>query len=92
MLDSLIRTVVPLVVGVLLAQAAKIGFDLPEGAVTEVAAAVVTAAYYLAARLVERRSARAGRVLLGLGLARRTPVYRDPRGGAAPAGPAGGAS
>jgi len=36
MYDSVIRTVVPLVVAVLLGQAAQVGLDLPEGAVTEI--------------------------------------------------------
>lgn len=36
MYDSVIRTVVPVIVGVLLGQAARIGLDLPAGAVTEV--------------------------------------------------------
>lgn len=75
MYDSVIRTVVPLVVGVLLGQAARIGLDLPAGAVTEVVTVVVTGAYYAVARLVEQRWPALGRVLLSAGLARRTPVY-----------------
>jgi hypothetical protein len=75
MYDSVIRTVVPVIVGVLLGQAARIGLDLPAGAVTEVVTVVVTGAYYAVARLVEQRWPALGRVLLSAGLSRRVPVY-----------------
>lgn len=78
MLPSIIRTVVPLVVGLLLGWAAKVGLDLPEGAVTEIVTALITAAYYALARLVEQAWPGLGRVLLSLGLVRGAPVY--PRG------------
>lgn len=78
MLDSIIRTVVPVIVGVLLGQAARIGFDLPEGAVTEVATVVVTGVYYALGRLVEQWQPALGRVLLSLGLSRRVPAYIAP--------------
>lgn len=78
MYDSVIRTVVPVIVGVLLGQAARIGLDLPAGAVTEVVTVVVTGAYYAVARLVEQRWPALGRVLLSAGLARRAPVYVPP--------------
>ncbi|MFO7275215.1 MAG: hypothetical protein DIU55_010120 [Bacillota bacterium] len=78
MYDSIVRTVVPVIVGVLLGQAARIGLDLPAGAVTEVVTVVVTGAYYAVARLVEQRWPALGRVLLSAGLARRAPVYADP--------------
>lgn len=75
MYDSVIRTVVPVIVGVLLGQAARIGLDLPAGAVTEVVTVVVTGAYYAVARLVEQRWPALGRVLLSAGLSRRAPMY-----------------
>lgn len=78
MYDSVIRTVVPVIVGVLLGQAARIGLDLPAGAVTEVVTVVVTGAYYAVARLVEQRWPALGRVLLSAGLSRRTPMYVPP--------------
>lgn len=79
MLDSLIRTVVPVVVGVLLGQAAQVGLDLPEGAVTEVVTVVVTAGYYWVARKLERRYPAAGRWLLGLGIRVGQPRYIVPK-------------
>ena len=48
MLASIIRTAVPVIAGVLLGWAAKIGLDLPSGAVTEIVTAVLTTAYYAA--------------------------------------------
>lgn len=75
MLDSLIRTFVPVVVGVLLGQAARIGLNLPEGAVTEVVTVALTTGYYWAARALERRFPAAGRWLLGLGVPVGQPRY-----------------
>jgi hypothetical protein len=79
MLDSLIRTFVPVVVGVLLGQAARIGLDLPEGAVTEVVTVAVTTAYYWVARALERRWPAVGRWLLGAGVKVGQPRYVVPR-------------
>lgn len=76
MYDSVIRTVVPMVVAVLLGQAARVGLDLPEGAVTEVVTVAAGAAYYAAARWLEQRWPGLGRALLSAGLARGTdPQY-----------------
>jgi hypothetical protein len=77
MLDSVLRTMVPVIVGVLLGQAARIGLDLPEGVVTEVVTVVATAAYYAVARWVEQTRPGVGRVLLSLGLSGKQPVYRS---------------
>ena len=79
MLDSMIRTVVPLIVGVLLGQAARVGLDLPEGAVTEVVTVVVTTAYYGLARALERKWPAVGRWLLGAGVPVGQPRYTVPR-------------
>ncbi|MGI5233785.1 hypothetical protein [Actinoallomurus sp. CA-142502] len=79
MLDSITRTVVPLIVGHLLAWAAMIGLNLPGGAVTEIVAVILTTAYYALARWVEQRWPGLGRVLLSAGLARRqAPLYLPP--------------
>ena len=75
MLDSIIRTCVPVIAGVLLGWAAKIGLDLPSDAVTEIVTAVLTTAYYAAGRFIEQTWPRLGNGLLSLGLTRRAPVY-----------------
>lgn len=82
MLPSIIRTIVPLIVGAVVAAAARHGIDLPEDALAEVVTPVVTvaagAAYYAAVRFVETRlPGPAGRILLGLGVVRQQPVYTD---------------
>lgn len=51
---SIIRTVVPAIVGAILTAALKLGLDLDAGAVTSIVQVVVTAAYYAAARLLEQ--------------------------------------
>lgn len=76
MYDSVIRTLVPLIVGALIAQAARIGLDLPEAALTELVTVLVTAVYYVLARLVEEHRPRLGRALLSFGLSRKSPAYR----------------
>lgn len=68
MLASIIRTLVPVIVGVLLGWAAKVGFDLPAGAVTEVVTVALTTAYYAIARVLEQEWPQVGRFLLSLGL------------------------
>jgi hypothetical protein len=50
---SVVRTLVPVVVGSVLAALASVGFDLPEGLVTEVVATVIITLYYAAVRLLE---------------------------------------
>lgn len=76
-LSGLIRTVVPAVVGVLLGQAARVGLDLPSGAVTEIVTVVLIGAYWGVARWLELNvHGSFGRVLLALGLTKQTPTYR----------------
>lgn len=76
MLASLLRTVVPVIVGVVLVQVAKLGVDLDEGAATQVVTVLVTVVYYAAARLVEEHvDPRVGRFLLSFGLTRKRPAY-----------------
>lgn len=80
MRESVIRTVVPLVVAVLLGQAARVGLSLPEGAVTEVVTVVVGTVYYAVVRTLERQRPGIGRWLLGAGLTRKQPVYTTEMG------------
>ncbi|MCW2919139.1 MAG: hypothetical protein JWN52_7207 [Actinomycetia bacterium] len=75
MLASIIRTLVPYLVAVLGAFAAKYGFDLPLDALTLVVAALVTGAYYVVARFIEYLWPGIGRILLGFGLKAGSPVY-----------------
>lgn len=80
---SIVRTVVPFLVGAIIMVAARYGIDLPETAVTEVvtpiATAVVGGVYYAAGRFLETRVPAnvraAGRFLLSFGLSRQEPVY-----------------
>lgn len=76
MYASIVRTVVPLVVALVLGQAARVGLSLDEGAVTSITTAVIGAAYYALARLSEQRFPAAGRVLLAAGLTGQAPEYR----------------
>jgi len=76
MRDYVIRTVVPILVGVIVGQAARLGIGLDEAAVYAVVTPVVTAVYAAVARWVEVRYPRLGRVLLSAGLARTAPEYR----------------
>lgn len=75
MFHSVIRTAVPLIVAVILGQAAQVGLDLPEGAVTDLVTVLVGTAYYALARALEKRFPAAGSILLALGLTSRQPVY-----------------
>ena len=74
--DSIVRTVVPWVVALVLGQAARIGLDLDSGAVTNLVTLAVGAVYYAAVRWLEERHPAVGRVLLSAGLARSAPEYR----------------
>lgn len=68
---SIRRTLVPLVVGWLIAQGARAGFDLPAEDLTGVIESLVTGAYYTVVRLAEVRFPALG-WLLG---APRQPLY-----------------
>lgn len=76
LLPSIIRTVVPLVVGVILGQAARIGLGLDPGAVTSIVTAVLGAGYYAIVRVLEAQFPAIGRWLLALGFTSKKPVYR----------------
>ncbi|MFC5187144.1 hypothetical protein [Actinomadura harenae] len=75
MRDYILRTTVPILVGVIVGQATRIGLDLPSGAVTEIVTPGIALGYATGARLVERVRPRLGRILLSLGLAASSPVY-----------------
>lgn len=76
MLVSIVRTTVPLIVGVIATFAAShLGVELPDEALTEVVTVLVAGLYYTVARFLEERvSPTFGRILLGLGM-RATPKY-----------------
>ncbi|MEV1245074.1 hypothetical protein [Nonomuraea sp. NPDC049750] len=75
MLASIIRTIVPVIVGVLLGWAAKVGLDLPEGPITELVTIAITAVYYAFGRWVESWWPAGGRILLAAGLTGKKPNY-----------------
>jgi len=64
LLLSLRRTLVPVAVGYLLAQAARAGFDIPADQLAGVLEALITGAYYAVVRVAEQRFPAVG-VLLG---------------------------
>lgn len=72
MLASIIRTVVPAVVGLIVTLALKAGIQLDDAAVTSVVTSVVTGVYYVAVRLLETKVAPSFGWLLGLA---KTPEY-----------------
>jgi hypothetical protein len=68
---SLKRTLVPIWAAVVVAQAARVGIDLPGDAVSDIILAVVASAYYSSVRVLEVRYPQLS-VLLG---DRKVPVY-----------------
>jgi len=79
---SLMRTLVPLVAGLLLGQAARLGLDLDDATVTASVTAGLTAAYYALWRALEDLAGRIGweplRILAGLLLGwARPPQYSE---------------
>jgi hypothetical protein len=68
---SIRRTLVPIVAGFLLSQAARVGLSIPESDLVGVLEAIVTGAYYSVVRILEMRYPQVG-VLLG---ALSTPRY-----------------
>lgn len=63
---SIVRTTVPVIVGIILTALASAGLDLSEGLVTEVVATVIITAYYAVVRLLETHVAPAWGWLLGV--------------------------
>lgn len=74
LLPSLVRTVVPLIVGWLLSWPVTQSLGVTEPQVTAAVTAAVTALYYLAARVIEAYAPRVGAILVGLGIP--APSYR----------------
>ncbi len=70
---SIRRTVIPLVVGWLLAQAARYGFTIPEDALVGIIEPLFAGAYYVAVRWLEMKFPKLG-VLLG---ALKQPHYEE---------------
>lgn len=54
-LASIKRTLVPIWTAVIVAQAARVGIDLPGDAVSDIILAVVASAYYTGVRMLEVR-------------------------------------
>jgi hypothetical protein len=78
MYASVIRTVVPLIVGILVTNALKLGVQLPEGSVTEIVTVLVSGAYYWVFRYAEQFKPLLGRIFLALGATAKQPVYVQP--------------
>lgn len=76
---SVIRTVVPVVAGVIITLAIKAGLSLSNSVVTGATTIVVTTIYYAVARWLEGHTApiarEAGRLLLTVGLTSKKPTY-----------------
>lgn len=64
-LASVIRTVVPVIVGLVLSYAVKVGLHLDEAWVTDLVTLAITTAYYSGVRILETRGSAAWGWLLG---------------------------
>lgn len=78
LLPSVIRTVVPVATGLVLTAAAVAGLDIDKGIAEDVAAFLITGAWFAFARSVELASPKLGRWLLSLGTVKAQPVYVKP--------------
>jgi len=76
-LDFLVRSTTPLFVGAIAGLAALIGWDLNPVQVTGIVTPAVSLVFAAGAHWLEQRYPRA-KVLLGLGIARKSPVYVGP--------------
>ncbi|WP_242890832.1 hypothetical protein [Actinomadura litoris] len=74
-----VRTLVPLLVGVVVGQAARIGLALDPTAVYAIVTPTTSLGYGAAARWVELHFPAMGRWLLALGLTTLAPEYASPR-------------
>lgn len=73
-----LRTVVPLIVGLIIAYALKIGLHLTSPGVTVWVTSAVTAGYIALARYVEVKWPAVGKYLVSLGLVSTQPIYAPP--------------
>lgn len=62
---SIRRTLIPVLVGVILAALTTVGLDVDPDALTTVLTGIYTSAYYLLARWLEKRFPFIGKILLG---------------------------
>lgn len=74
---SIRRTIVPIVVGYLLAQAARYGFHIPEEALTGVLEPIFAGAYYVVVRYLEMKFPQLGLMLGAL----KQPTYVEKKDG-----------
>jgi len=88
LLTSIVRTLVPAIVGVVLGAAAKRGFELDSGAITEFVTLVITVVYYAIVRVLETKIGPAWGWLLGVA---KVPGYPQVVNTTAVEIPAGGA-
>lgn len=72
---SIVRTVVPAVVGLIVAAFARANVDIPPGLLDEAIAGIVTTAYYAVVRLAETHLGPAYGWLLGVA---KRPTYTEP--------------
>lgn len=72
------RTLIPIIVGTILAWAANVGLDIDSGAVLMIVTSVVVFAYASVARFIEKRWPALGKILMSLGLSSEQPVYLEP--------------
>lgn len=73
-----VRTLVPLIVGLIIAFALKLGLHLTDPSVTVWVTSLVTAAYIALSRFVEVKWPAVGKFLVSLGLVDTQPVYAPP--------------
>lgn len=71
-LTSFVRTIVPVLVGTILALLLRLGIEVPENALSALVEPIVIAVYYAAARVLEEKVNPAWGKLLGR---QATPVY-----------------
>lgn len=72
---SIVRTLVPLIVGALIGAAAKVGLDLDDGAIASAVTVIVTTGYYALVRVLETGIGPAWGWLLGVA---KPPQYETP--------------
>ena len=83
LLPSIVRTIVPVVVGLVITALVRLGVSIPNGLLTDVVSALITALYYTGVRFLETHAGPQWGWLLGLAKA---PAYSD---GGAPSPGAG---
>jgi len=78
MIESLIRTVIPFLVSVVIGQAARFGLGLDPGTTTQAVTGVVFVVYYALARWLEENGhGQVARLMLSLGATGKSPSYQE---------------